>query len=76
MTSMPIVCLPGQCEFPGACEREGKSQALPDFAELANLSSNWPWSGAAGEIEEDIAPDGTVDLPDFARFTDDWKANP
>jgi hypothetical protein len=47
-----------------------------DPAKLAELSSNWLWSGPAGEIEEDIAPDGTVNLPDFARFADNWKANP
>jgi hypothetical protein len=44
-----------------------------DFRNLVQLSSKWLWTGPAGEIQEDIVPDGSVNLADFAEFAENWK---
>jgi hypothetical protein len=48
-------------------------QGQGDFADLSALAGQWLWTGPAGEIQEDIVPDGTVNLADFAEFAENWK---
>jgi hypothetical protein len=43
-----------------------------DFAGLSAFAERWLWSGPAGAIEQDIVPDGTVNLADFAEFANNW----
>jgi len=44
-----------------------------DFADLSAFAGRWLWTGTAGEIQEDLLPDGTVNLPDFAEFAAKWR---
>jgi hypothetical protein len=44
-----------------------------DFADLSALTGQWLWTGATGEIQEDLVPDGTVNLADFADFAAKWR---
>ncbi len=48
---------------------------IPDFGDLAELSSQWLWTGPEGGIEEDVVPDGRIDLADFAEFARKWGRN-
>ena len=48
---------------------EGQS----DFTDLSALAGHWLWTGTTGEIQEDLVPDGTVNLADFAEFAENWK---
>lgn len=43
-----------------------------NFLDLSELLDTWLWLGAAGQIRQDIIPDGTVNLLDLAVFSQHW----
>lgn len=51
-------------------------QQQSDFGDLSAFARRSLWTGPAGQINEDVVPDGTVNLSDFAEFAQHWKTNP